>query len=209
MTRNDYFTYLNDLEKNDNRFDLMKQYAVENNVPIIQTEGIVFLQHLIRLTKAKKILEIGSAIGYSAIQMALVDSDVKITTIEREIVMVEEAKKNIRDFGLEDRIQLIHADAIDFDETTLDQDYDLIFIDAAKGQYQRFFTKYSQCLKQTGVIVTDNLIFHDLVFATIRNRNLRKLVNKIKAYNEWLKDNQAFYTYFYPIGDGIAVSIKK
>jgi predicted O-methyltransferase YrrM len=210
MNKTEYFNWLNEYKDADDRLKNLRQYASLNKVPIIQEEGIVFLKHLIQLKNCLHILEIGAAIGYSSINMALINPNIQITTIERDPIMIQEARKNIQLFGLEHQIHLIEGDALDFDETTLEPVYDLIFIDAAKSQYQKFFEKYTPYLKQDGIVVTDNLIFHDMVFEEhIENRGTRQLVNKIKHYNEWLRNNTNYHTYFYSIGDGIAVSIKK
>lgn len=210
MEKEHYFNWLNELEITDSRIEHLRAYAQENNVPIIQDEGMAFLKHLIRLTRPMKILEIGAAIGYSSIMLALSDEQLSITTLERDEKMIEIAKKNIETFNLKGRIHLIEADAITFNDEELSKDYDLIFIDAAKSQYQHFFNKYEPHLKQGGVIVTDNLIFHGLIFQErIQNRHTRSLMKKLREFNHWLKDNSDYDTYFLPIGDGMALSIKK
>ena len=114
----------------------IKQYAETNNVPIMMDDGINFLTTYILKNHVKSILEIGTAIGYSAIMMALVDVNVKITTIERDEVRYLEALKNVKLLGLEDRITLIYNDAFN---VKLDDKFDLIFIDAAKAQSIKFF----------------------------------------------------------------------
>jgi predicted O-methyltransferase YrrM len=210
MDKGLYFHWLNETLLNEPKLNQLRQYAALNDVPIIQDEGIVFLKQLINLTNSKKILEIGTAIGYSAIHMVLDDPSIHVTTIERDPLMASKARENTADFGLTEQINLIEADALDFDCSSLANDYDLLFIDAAKSQYIKFFQKYSACIKQKGVVFTDNLLFHGLIFEpTIKNRSLRQLVDKIKKYNGWLKDQTTYSTVFYQIGDGIAVSIKK
>lgn len=185
-------------------------YAENNCVPIIQKPALDFITHLIKISHCRKILEIGTAIGYSAINFALVRDDIIVTTIERDEKMYLEAEKNIKVAKLEERIKLLFQDAVDFDEKTLKDDYDLLFIDAAKSKYQTFFEKYEKLVKLKGLIVTDNVFFHDLLFSdNIKNRNTLQLVNKIKKYNEWLMNNHRFDTKFFAIGDGIALSIKK
>ena len=114
----------------------MEKYADEKGVPIMEKDGIEFLTEFIKLNKVKNILEIGSAIGYSAINMALAGSDVTVTTIERDKDRYIEAVKNVKKIGLDDRITLILADALDFNSS---EEFDLIFIDAAKSQYIMFF----------------------------------------------------------------------
>lgn len=181
-------------------------YAEENNVPIMTTEGITFLTDYIRKYKVQKILEIGSAIGYSAIMMALANPEAEITTIERDEKRYLEAIKNIKKFNLEDRINLIYKDAFD---VNIDDEFDLVFIDAAKAQNTKFFEKFGKNLKETGTIITDNMNFHGLVEkdpSEIESRNLRALLRKVRDYRKFLEENEKYETEFYDIGDGIAVS---
>ena len=185
----------------------IEEYAKVNGVPIMMSDGIDYLCKLIKDRGIKRILEIGSAIGYSAIRMALVDSDIKIVTIEKDNDRYKEAVKNIERFNLGKQIDIILGDALDIE---VDGEYDLIFIDASKGNNIRFFSKYGVNLRKSGIIVTDNLLFHGLV----RNpelavtRNQRGLVRKIQAYIDFLRDNQEYKTEFVDIGDGISISEK-
>lgn len=183
----------------------LEKYAKENNVPIIQKDGLNFIVDYIRNNNIKKILEIGTAIGYSAINMALINPEIQITTIERNKEMFSLAKKNVKDFNLEKRINIIYADAL---EAEIKDKYDLIFIDAAKAQYIKFFEKYKSNLKENGAIITDNLNFHGLANnpEEIHSKNLKALVRKINNYKEFLKENKEFKTNFYEKGDGISVS---
>lgn len=183
----------------------IENYAKLNHIPIMEKDGIMFLKDYIKKNNIKKILEIGSAIGYSAIQMALVDDDIYITTIERDSIRYEEALRNISKFNLNNRIEIICDDAFNVD---IEDKYDLIFIDAAKAQSQRFFEKFQENLEKHGTIITDNINFHGLTNCvdTISSRNLRSLVRKINAYVAFLKNNAEFETIFYDVGDGIAVS---
>ena len=187
----------------------MKQYAEVNNVPIMMDEGIDFLTTFILKNHVKNVLEIGTAIGYSAIMMALVDPNVKITTIERDEIRYLEALKNVKAFDLENRITLIYNDAFN---VKLDEKFDLIFIDAAKAQNIKFFELFERNLNDGGFIITDNMYFHGLVKKSekeIKSRNVRGIVRKIKDYITFLKDNDNYNTTIYDIGDGIAVSEKK
>ena len=185
----------------------LEEFAKINNVPIMQKDGIEFLTNYIKENKIKNILEIGSAIGYSAIKMALVSDDIKITTIERDYDRYIIALDNINKFNMKDRINIINADAFDID---LNDNYDLIFIDAAKSQYTKFFEKFDKNLKINGVIVSDNLSFHGLVEddSKTTNRNTKQLVRKIRKYIDYLKENDNYKTTFYELGDGVAISIK-
>lgn len=183
----------------------MENYAKENNVPIMEKEGIEFLENFIKENNSKSILEIGSAIGYSAIKMALIRDDIHITTIERDKERYDEAVKNIKYYNLEDRINIIFGDAL---EVEVEGSYDLIFIDAAKSQSIKFFTKYEKVLIDDGFIITDNINFHGLTFSEkpAPTRNLRQMIRKIKDYLKWLENNKEYSTKYLNVGDGIVIS---
>ena len=202
--------YLDNLNKLDfDSLDLeMIDYAKENNVPIIQLEGLHFLRQVIMLKGCKNILEVGTAIGYSSIQMAKLGANVDTIEINENSYNI--AIENIKKAKLEDKIHVYLSDALEIDINNLGK-YDLIFIDAAKAQYINFFNKFKVLLNDKGVILTDNLLFHGLVLEkeNIESRNLRQLVKKIDNYNSWLMEQNDFDTTIYNIGDGIALSIKK
>jgi len=186
----------------------IEKYAHENNIPIMMSDGIEFMLEYIKKNNIKHILEIGTAIGYSAIKMALVSEDIKITTIERDKNRYNMAIKNIKDFSLESRINVILADAFDVEIT---DKYDLIFIDAAKSQYIKFFEKFKYNLNEKGVIFSDNLYFHGLTskaLSDIESRNVRGIVRKLNNYIDFLNNNKEFKTEFFSIGDGISISRK-
>ena len=187
----------------------MEEYAKEHNVPIIEKESIAFIIKFIKANNIKDILEIGSAIGYSAILMASVNDDIKLTTIERDEVRYMECLKNVKKCNMQDRIIVVYQDALEVNLSGVA--YDLIFIDAAKGQYTKFFEKYKYFLKPGGVIISDNLKFHGHVGNrnNIASRNLKQLVGKIENYIDFLKENEEFETKFYDVGDGLSVSIRK
>ena len=183
-------------------------YAKENNIPIMEKEGIMFLTNYLKKNNIKTILEIGSAIGYSAIMMALVNNNIRITTIERDINRYNEAIKNINEFNLSSRINILNMDALDL---CLENKYDLIFLDAAKGQYINFFNKFTKNLNDNGVIITDDLSFHGMVEGKIKtnNRNTKQLIRKIQKYIDFLKTNENYITEFYDVGDGISITRKR
>ena len=160
-------------------------------------------------SKNIKILEIGTAIGYSAICMCGVSDDIEVTTIERDEPRYLEAVLNVEQAELEDRIHLIFQDAL---EVELDDTFDLIFIDAAKAQNIKFFERFEKNLKQGGTFITDNMDFHGMVQVDedkIESRNVRQLVHKVKNYIAFLQENKNYDTQFLSIGDGLAVSVKK
>ncbi len=186
----------------------IRTYAKENNVPIMMDDSIEFLTNYIVKNKINTVLEIGTAIGYSAIMMALANPNLAVTTIERDEKRYLEALKNIKKLNLENRITLVFNDALC---VNIEGKYDLIFIDAAKAQSIKFFEKFEKNLNPGGVIITDNLEFHGLVKKKeeeIESRNLRALVRKVKEYITFLKANDRYETEFLSIGDGISVSKK-
>ncbi len=187
----------------------MEQYAKEKNVPIIEKDSIAYIMKYIKANNVKNILEIGSAIGYSAILMASASKEVKVTTIERDEIRYMECLKNVKKCGFEKEVNVVFQDALEVNLTGVT--YDLIFIDAAKGQYKKFFEKFQYFLAPGGVIITDNLKFHGYVGKkeTIDSKNLRGIVDKIESYVEFLKTNEEFETEFIDIGDGISVSRRK
>ncbi len=187
----------------------MENYAKEKNVPIIEKESIAFIMKYIKANNIKNILEIGSAIGYSAILMASCNAETKVTTIERDEGRYMECLKNVKKAGLDKKINVVFQDALEVNLS--DVTYDLIFIDAAKGQYTKFFEKFKYFLAPNGIIITDNLKFHGYVGKSdsIESKNLRGLVEKIEKYIEFLKENEEFETKFYDLGDGLSISQRK
>ncbi len=186
----------------------LELYAKENKVPIMQKDGIIYLCNYIKENSIKSILEIGTAIGYSAIMMANVSSDIKITTIERDLDRYNIAKENIIKYNKEKQIEVLYGDAT---EINITGHYDLIFIDAAKGKNTFFFNKFKDNLNKKGVIITDNLSFHGLVEDEnlIKTKNQRGIVNKIKSYIEFLNNNKEFITTYESVGDTISISKRR
>ena len=186
----------------------IERYAKEERVPIMMKDGIEYLCNYIKENNIKRILEIGSAIGYSAIKMALVNDDIRITTIEKDVKRYNIALDNINKFNLNNKINIILGDAL---ETEIDGMYDFIFIDASKGNNINFFNKYKKNLDGCGIIITDNLLFHGLVRdeSLVKTRNQRGIVRKIKQFVEFLDNNNEFETEYLDIGDGIAISRRK
>lgn len=186
----------------------IEKYAKENHVPIMLPDGIEFLCNYIKENNIKSILEIGTAIGYSAIKMALVDKDIKITTIERDEERYKLALENIKKFKLDNRIKVILGDALN---TSIEEKFDLIFIDASKGGSIRFFEKYKNNLKISGSIITDNLSFHGLVEdeSLAITKNQKGLVKRIKKFIDFLDNNQEYTTKYINVGDKISISRRK
>ena len=187
----------------------LKQFAKDNHVPIIQDGGLDFLLKTIKKINAKDILELGRAIGYSAISMARLSDDIHIDTIERDQKMYEEALKNVKDAALNDQITLNFMDIRDYVPS---KKYDLIFVDAAKGQYYNYLNQFIDYLKEDGVMFFDNMVFHGLTKDpdAIKNRNTRSLVKKINKFKELVKEDSRFDIILYEdIGDGILILTRR
>ena len=186
----------------------LEKYAKENRIPIMQKDGIEYLCNYIKNNNIKNILEIGSAIGYSAIKMAQIDPNIKITTKEKDKERYNIAIQNIKKFNLENRIDLILDDALNID---INKKYDLLFIDASKGHNIDFFNKFKNNILENGVIITDNLSFHGLVEneKLAITKNQKGLVKKIKKYIDFLDTNREFNTKYVSVGDKISISIRK
>ncbi len=180
----------------------LKAYANEQHVPIITDEGLDFLLKLIKSQHVNHVLEIGSAIGYSALAMAKLG--IQIDTIERDYDMIIEAKKNISLYDHQGLINLIEADALTYNGPL--KSYDLIFIDAAKSQYMTLFNRYQEYLKDDGIIVCDNLYFHHLDINKVTNRHTKGLLKKLEKFRHFLINNKDFETEFIAQGDGLSVS---
>lgn len=191
-----------------------KKDALEGNVPIIQDEALKLILFLVKTKKVTKVLELGTAVGYSAISIAS-STGAFVDSVEINEKMYEQAKQNVINTGLEDKIKLFNADALEMDINLLSGKYGLIFIDAAKAQYQKFFEKYTPLLEKDGIVIIDNLLFHGFVPEFVEthdvsgSRNLRGLARKIDRFNRWLISNEDYDTTFLDIGDGMALSIKK
>ena len=193
-------------------FDEIEQDALKRNIPVMQKEGILFLVSKLNEIHAQTCLEIGSAIGYSAMQMVSHVEGLTIDTIELDYFRHEEAVNNIKERHLEDRISIFHDDALTFDTNQLVyQPYDCLFIDAAKAQYQKFFEKYISFVKEDGIVIVDNLDFHGMIFDIdhIKNRNTKQLVKKIKRFKDWIFNHDDYDVEYYPVGDGICVIQRK
>ncbi len=188
----------------------MEKYAKENEVPISQPESIRMIEILLKLMNAENILEVGSAIGYSAIRMSRA-SNARVTTIELSDEMADLAAENIKKAGLEDKITLLRGDGVKVLEDMEGEGiFDVIFVDAAKGQYMEFFPNCLRLLRKGGLLVSDNILYKGMT-ATDELVVRRKItiVRRLRAYLEMLKENKQLSTAIIPIGDGVAVSFKE
>ncbi len=183
--------------------------AREEHVPIMKDDGMEFLLNLIQKNEnIRDILEVGTAVGYSSIQMAKIRWDNEIDTLEINPKMYTQALKNIETENLQDRIHVHFMDGAEFETNKV---YDLIFIDAAKSQYRRYLEHFMKNSRIGTIFVFDNLNFHGIVDDEnlSHNRSTIQMVHKIKKFREHIMTDPRFDTTFYNIGDGIAVSIRK
>ncbi|UOR12229.1 O-methyltransferase [Halobacillus amylolyticus] len=188
----------------------LEHEARKQGVPIMEPLGIDFLMQLIRLNKPQTILEIGTAIGYSALRMLEAAPNSSITTMERDTERYQQAVENIDKFQAKQHINILYGDALELkDQVSQAAPFDLIFIDAAKGKYEEFFHLYAPFLSESGMIVSDNVLFKGYVAdegdATGR---MAKLASKIRNFNQWLVSQENYHTSIVPIGDGIAITVK-
>lgn len=204
-----YIDKLNDHLHNDYTKKLYT-YGIENDFPIMELNGIANLMFIIKQNNIKNILEIGTAISYSAHMMASCDCVVRIDTIERNIETANIAKEFIQNGPYKDKINLFVNDALLIDNNLLLKEYDLILFDAAKVQNNNFLDKFSPLLKVGGIIVTDNILFHGCVENQEGlTKNVRNMVKKIDQYNNSLINLTNYDSYFLPVGDGQAILVKR
>ncbi|MDN7240402.1 O-methyltransferase [Planococcus sp. N028] len=189
----------------------IKTYAEQHHVPIMEDQGIEFLLQLLRDQKPATLLEIGSAIGFSAIKAAEALPDCQIDTIERDDERYDKAVEFIGKAGLQQQIRIFHADALEFNVDELNHSYDAIFIDAAKGQYDRFFEKYGPLLAVGGILYCDNMKMHGMAEQDLTEvpRRKRTMIRNIKQFKEKMMGHPDFDTELLEAGDGIMVCKKK
>lgn len=191
----------------------MEKYALENHVPIISRDSLALLTNLVRIAQPKSILEFGTAIGYSSIMMSeALGGNVKITTIERNQPRYELALNNIRKSGYKN-ITVLNIDGTKAKEILENREFDLVFIDAAKGQYKLFFDMVYKMVPSGGIIVSDNIFHKGMVCEpVIENveRRQRTIFRRMNEYLDFLtSENPNFYTSLIPVGDGMAITYKK
>jgi predicted O-methyltransferase YrrM len=200
------------IPKREQEIEEIEKYAEAHDVPIMELVGIEAMLQILKLVQPAKILEIGTAIGYSAIRMAKALPNTKIVTIERDKERYEKALFYINQTNTVNQIEVLFGDALELYERVAAKGlFDAVFIDAAKGQYLRFFEMYEPLLSKQGIIITDNVLFKGLVAQSgeIETKRIRSLVKKIRDYNQWLMNHPNYETVILPIGDGIAISRKR
>ena len=182
-------------------------YAENNDVPISQPETIRLIELLVKISGAERILEIGTAIGYSALCMVNAGA-LSVDTVEIDEATAKIAVENIEKAGFSDRINVHIGDAKDVIKT-LDTKYDMIFIDAAKGQYNVFFDESMRLLKKGGILVSDNILYKGMTATDelVLHRKIT-IVKRLRAYVDMLCNHPQLETDIIPIGDGVALSYR-
>lgn len=188
----------------------MEEFARIHHVPIMDLTGSEVLLSLLAMQRPIRILEVGTAIGYSAIRMAELLPEAQIVTIERNARRHEEALSFIGRSDVKDRITVIHGDAVEL-IGSIEGPFDAVFIDAAKGQYQKFFDGYGALIPIGGTIYSDNLFLRGDVLledVSVLDRRRRRLVRLVKEFTEQLMARTDYHTAILPLGDGLAISRK-
>ena len=186
----------------------IKKEALANKVPILQDKSLELIRLILRIKEPKKTLEIGTAVGYSAINFVdELNGNVFVKTIEKNENMYNIANQNISKVGFVDNIDVILADATKYlPNLKEDNVYDVIFIDAAKGQYLKFLENAIRLIKNGGVIIADNVLFKGRVLSDYNEHKHRTAVNRLRNYINIINNDTRLKSTILDIGDGIAVS---
>ena len=192
--------------KEHNNLMIIKQKALEEHIPIIMDDTLEVIGNVLKENKPKRILEIGTAVGYSAICFSefLADGG-KIDTIERDKERIKEAKKNIKDMNLEKVIHIFEGDAVEI-LPTLNEKYDMVFIDAAKGKYPFFLKEALRMLSKNGIIFADNILYKGYVMSDYNKHKQRTAVRNLREYIKEVTENENLDTEILEVGDGLAIS---
>ena len=186
--------------------DKIKEKALKDNIPIIMDDTLEVMEKYLNEIKPKRILEIGTAVGYSAICFSkFVNEDGIIDTIERDEERIKEAKINIKDMNLENVINIYEGDAVEI-LPTLDQKYDVVFIDAAKGKYPFFLKEALRMINKNGIIFADNILYKGYVMSDYNKHKQRTAVRNLREYIKEISENPNLETEILEVGDGLAIS---
>ncbi len=184
----------------------IKEKALSEHIPIIMDDTLEVIDKILKDVKPKKMLEIGTAVGYSAMCFSkYLDEDGIIDTIEREHDRVEEAKENIKRVGVEDKINILEGDAVEL-LPTLDNKYDVVFIDAAKGKYPFFLEQSKRMLNPKGIIFADNILYKGYVMSDYNKHKQRTAVRNLREYIKEVTEDENCKTEILEVGDGLAIS---
>lgn len=192
-----------------NSIEEIKKKALENHIPIIMDDTLEVVGKILEKIKPKKILEIGTAVGYSAIRFSeYLNENGYIDTIERDEERVKEANQNIKDLGLDEKIHIFEGDALEI-LPTLAGSYDVVFIDAAKGKYPIFLSEALRMLANNGIIIADNILYKGYVMSDYNKHKQRTAVRGLREFLKNLNENENLTTEIIEVGDGLAISRKK
>lgn len=194
---------------NQQELERVKKKALGDHIPIIMDETLEVMGKYLSKIKPEKILEIGTAVGYSAMCFTnFLTEDGRIDTIEREAERVKEARENIEKVGVADKIQIYEGDAVEI-LPTLKERYDAVFIDAAKGKYPFFLKEALRMIKPSGIIFADNILYKGYVLSDYNKHKQRTAVRNLREYIKEVSENPNLETEILEVGDGLAVSIIK
>lgn len=184
----------------------VKQKALENHIPILMDDTLEKIEEILLEEKPKRILEIGTAVGYSASMFAkFTDDDCVIDTIEIDEERAKEAKENIKQIGIENRINIIVGNAVDI-LPTLNETYDIVFIDAAKGKYPIFLKEGIRMIKNGGLVLADNILYKGYVMSDYNAHKQRTAVRHLREYIKEITENENLESKILEIGDGLAIT---
>ena len=191
---------------NKQELEKIKQKALEDHIPIIMDDTLEVIEKKLKENPPKRILEIGAAVGYSAMCFSeFLAQDGVIDTIERDEERIQEAKENFKKVGVEDKIKLYEGDAVEI-LPTLNEKYDMVFIDAAKGKYPFFLKEALRMIKPTGVILADNILYKGYVMSDYNKHKQRTAVRNLREYIKEVTEAPNLETEILEVGDGLAVS---
>ena len=191
---------------NKEELEIIKQKALEEHIPIIMDDTLEVIAKYLKEIKPKKILEIGTAVGYSAMCFSeYLEPNGKIDTIERDEERIKEAKINIKNVGVEDKIHIYEGDAVEI-LPTLSEKYDVVFIDAAKGKYPFFLKESLRMINEKGVIFADNILYKGYVMSDYNKHKQRTAVRNLREYIKEVSENPNLETEILEVGDGLAIS---
>ena len=191
---------------NKEELEKIKQKALQEHIPIIMDDTLEVIEKYLKENAPKKILEIGAAVGYSAMCFSEFLSDGgSIDTIEREEERIAEAKENFKKVGVQDIITLYEGDAVEI-LPTLTEKYDMVFIDAAKGKYPFFLNQALRMLNKNGIIFADNILYKGYVMSDYNKHKQRTAVRNLREYIKDVMENPELKTEILEVGDGLAIS---
>ena len=191
---------------NKKELEKVKQKALQEHIPIIMDETLEVMERYLKEINPRRILEIGTAVGYSAMCFTeFLGEDGKIDTIEREADRVKEARENIKNVGVEEKINIYEGDAVEI-LPTLNDKYDAVFIDAAKGKYPFFLKEALRLINPNGIIFADNILYKGYVMSDYNKHKQRTAVRNLREYIKEVSENPNLETEILEVGDGLAIS---